>query len=615
VAAEFVATAKKLLRWIAYWLCVVWTSPPSRGWNRGRDTAYRRPQSTRQTVNSCIGGFAVERQTVSAQTGGPCMNGKGLVIWFTMLAGFCQSLYAQKSFGESPVAYLGQMPPASRAASSSMWGDLQAGSYNVGFRTIFRYDSSRPWTITRHYRQPFSPDFDGRPIQINIWYPAPRVLLGKKMEYKDYAEQSAPPAFVKFMHAMAASNHEGAIGSVPESETRQLLATQMNAVLNAKPAPGHFPAVLYFGGYLNDNVVLGEYLASRGYVFAAISLIGPTEEQILPSLTSDEVGVAVQDMDFAWSILQGEPNVDKGRLAVMGQSFGGSEAISFAMHNTNVSAVIGLDGAYGFRGNATALTNSHGYDPATIRAALLDLRRAQGAQGNAVLDTSVVESFRYSERISITMERMHHSDFTSFAIIGSQFHAPLPGSAVNGWNREIGRTGYERVCRIVLSMLDAQLKSDPSGLAAINREVIQATGLVMRQMEAAVPPPSPADAVALTNEKGFDIAKNEFVSTCGPSALATCVDFNRFNTAAYDLLDQQRARDALVLFQLNAWAHPKSADALDSLADGYIAVKSMGNARQALENAIALAQSDPSLDAGARASFVAGETAKLLRLK
>jgi hypothetical protein len=41
----------------------------------------------------------------------------------------------------------------------------------------------------------------------------------------------------------------------------------------------------------------------------------------------------------------------------------------------------------------------------------------------------------------------------------------------------------------------------------------------------------------------------------------------------------------------------------------------MGNARQALENAMALAQSDPSLDAGARASFVAGETAKLLRLK
>jgi hypothetical protein len=128
-------------------------------------------------------------------------------------------------------------------------------------------------------------------------------------------------------------------------------------------------------------------------------------------------------------------------------------------------------------------------------------------------------------------------------------------------------------------------------------------------------PPSPTDAVALTYEKGFDIAKNEFVSTCGPDALATCVDFNRFNTAAYDLLDQQRAMDALVLFQLNAWAHPKSADAQDSLADGYIAVKSMGNARQALENAVALAQSDPSLDPGARASFVADETAMLLRLK
>jgi hypothetical protein len=120
----------------------------------------------------------------------------------------------------------------------------------------------------------------------------------------------------------------------------------------------------------------------------------------------------------------------------MGHSVGGIEAVMLGLRDADVSAVIALDGNYGFPGLSSVLTHSYGYAPEKMRAAFLDLRRAQGAQGNEPLDFSAVESFRHSDRTLITIEKMHHSDFTSFAMIRAQFQIPLPtGYSLNGWNR------------------------------------------------------------------------------------------------------------------------------------------------------------------------------------
>jgi hypothetical protein len=49
-----------------------------------------------------------------------------------------------------------------------LWGDLAAGPYRVGFRSVFRFDTSRTWASTRDFKGAFSPDLNGRPIQINV---------------------------------------------------------------------------------------------------------------------------------------------------------------------------------------------------------------------------------------------------------------------------------------------------------------------------------------------------------------------------------------------------------------------------------------------------------------
>jgi len=148
-----------------------------------------------------------------------------------------------------------------------LWGNLQAGSHAVGFRTIFRYDSSRTWKSTRRYDGTFSPDLKGRPIQINVWYPASPDQSSTKMQFGDYVDQSAPEAFAELNTIMRQRSRDDAVAAVPRNEIPELQSAEVNAYRDAPWAKGAFPMVLYFGGLnapINSNALLGEYLPVTG---------------------------------------------------------------------------------------------------------------------------------------------------------------------------------------------------------------------------------------------------------------------------------------------------------------------------------------------------------------
>lgn len=247
-------------------------------------------------------------------------------------------------------------------AAPPLWDRLVSGPYGVGLKTLFRYDSSRTWKVTRAYDGRFPPDTDGRPVQINVWYPANPISLDPKMNFVDYVNQSASDQFSQFNSIMRQRNRDDAVGSVSRDNIPDMQKMEMFARRGVQPAPGRFPVVLYFGGLnapINSNVVLAEYLASHGYVFASISLIGPSNEQTFQSRTPDDFEASVRDMEFAWFVLQEEEYVDKARMAVVGHSVGAIEAVILGLRNSNVSVVVGLDGTFGFAGLAGVLTRSY----------------------------------------------------------------------------------------------------------------------------------------------------------------------------------------------------------------------------------------------------------------
>jgi pimeloyl-ACP methyl ester carboxylesterase len=436
------------------------------------------------------------------------------------------------------------------------------------------------------------------------------------MTFGAYVDQTAPAAFAPLNSTMRQRNRENSEGSVSSTQLPALLATPMNAYADVPAAAGRFPAVLYFGGLnaeVNSNVVLAEFLASHGYIVASISLFGLTDQQTSQSRSPSDLDAAVRDMEFALGILGGEINADRTRLSVIGHSLGAVEAAMFAMGNGNVSAVIGLDGTYGFKGSTEVLTGSYRYAPGNMRAAFLDLRRAQGEQ-EADLDLAPVRSFRYADRTLITMTKMHHSDFTSFAMVARRFEVPiLPKYADTGWNGETAARGYQQACRFVLKFLDDKMMNGarvPDGLQDAVPE-----GSALTHLNAGFAVPSPQEAITLANDQGLAAVKTLLSSICGEQSADVCIDASQFNAQGYELLGQRRGKDALIVFEIVAWSHPMSANAQESLADGYAAVGDKESAQQAFRRAIELAAKDPAIDPASKASFIREETRRMDQMR
>lgn len=487
-------------------------------------------------------------------------------------------------------------------ARPASWGNLEQGPQAVGFKALFVHDKSRAWRQTRPYGAAFKPDFIGRPIQINLWYPA-LAGTGSPMRYANYSEQKAPQGF-DVIHELAAKRSSETISSIPKPAVASLLAHPVAARSLAKPRPSKYPLVVLVGGLgseTNANFVLAEYLASHGFVVAAISLLGPDERQPEQSTSPESVEANVRDLEFATPVICASVNADCGKLAVAGHSLGAVIGALFANRNGNVSAVVSLDGTYGFKGTGEILTKAVGYVPLNMRASMLDLRRAEGSQ-SAKLDLSPILAFAHSDLTLATIPNVHHSDFTSFAVIADRYGIPAePQYDGTGWNRATGRLGYENSARIVLEYLTARLSGALADAPISSIEAVP--GARFRLVKAAPPIPSPSEAIQIAKDGGLKALKSLIQHACPGSAPARCVDQQLFNSSGYNFMSRDPPA-AVILLEINAWAHPASANAQDSLADGYLAANRPSDARRASARAMELAPKDPELDEGHRDQIV-----------
>jgi dienelactone hydrolase len=503
---------------------------------------------------------------------------------------------------------------AEQSPVPELWGNLPPGPFRVGFRRIFRFDPSRTWHVTRDYTGAYTPDRGGRPLQLNVWYPVGSATRGNQMTVRDYVNQVAPEPFSELNDVMQKRNRESTASCVAPTQLDRLMSTPVPALLEAPPAVGRFPTVIYVGGLnadLNSNFILAEFLASHGFFVASLSMLGQTDQVRSLGRSPADIEVVVRDIEFALGVLNENPSVDLSRLGVIGHSMGGVEAAVLGLRNGNISALVGLDGTYGFKGSEEVLTNTYGYSPVRMRAAFLDLRRAQGEQ-QADLDLEPVMSFRYADRSFVTLRNMHHSDFTSFAMIASRFDVPINSEyATTAWNRATERQGFENVCQIVRAFLDQNVNGHNGSSSAFAQSIERAKGSSFRHVAASCAAPSPLECIELARQKGMDGLHSIFAKSTGEQPPGSCVDLGLFNTYGYELLGQHLTNQALVVFEIAAWAHPESANAQDSLADGLFAVGQKEQAKAAIRRAIALAPEDPAIGTDSRNRFITEEEQRL----
>src|ERR1051326_1848169 len=135
------------------------------------------------------------------------------------------------------------LPPAKAQQISRplLWGEMSPGPHAVGFRVIYGFDRTRTWRVTRAYEKGLAPDMNGRPVRISVWYPATVQAESRRMRYEDYINLPAPKEFADLKVPLERRDRTIASLSVPPDQVQSLLATTVNAYLDAPPAPSRFP--------------------------------------------------------------------------------------------------------------------------------------------------------------------------------------------------------------------------------------------------------------------------------------------------------------------------------------------------------------------------------------
>lgn len=366
-------------------------------------------------------------------------------------------------------------------AAAPFWSDLGAGPYAVGFRVLYERDPRRPW----HKRADKVADDPGRPIRMSIWYPAVPSAQAKPMAYGDYLHHGGPDDFRELNDRLDKSDLDGILGDFrelsPPGEPAfdNLLSTPAAAYANAPPAPGRFPLVLYSGGKASRadaNVELGEYLASYGYIVATVPQLGPSDQELELGSSPREISLHADDFDSALATLARRPQVDLGRgLATAGHSAGGEVAVELALRHAEVTAAVGLDGSYGTSSGTRVLQQLPEYVPGRpLAAALLDLRRADGAQG-VKLDLNAIDALHWADIYRVIFAKAFHGDFTEWGMIAFRLQIPMPPNP-DGHTRQVGLEVNEHSCQAVRDFLDARLRERKDALPHLVARIQQAPG-------------------------------------------------------------------------------------------------------------------------------------------
>ncbi|MGC5016314.1 alpha/beta hydrolase family protein [Streptosporangium sp. DT93] len=216
------------------------------------------------------------------------------------------------------------------------------GPHPVGTTVLHLTDTSRP--------DPWNPDADTRELKVTLWYPTGQ-RDGKPAPYMTPQESEL---------LLKASR-------IARVSYDILSTTRTNAVRDAVPSGHGFPLVVLSPGFtkpVSTLTSLAEDLASRGYVVAGIDHTHENHGTVLPGGRVAECLACDSDSDpgFGTGVVQGRAAdvsfvldrltttwkhsrlIDRGKIAMAGQSIGGAAAVATMVKDPRVRAGIDMDG-------------------------------------------------------------------------------------------------------------------------------------------------------------------------------------------------------------------------------------------------------------------------------
>lgn len=364
----------------------------------------------------------------------------------------------------SALVCLAALLSATAGAQPKLWGNLTPGEYGVGFRSFWITDSGRTFTYKFADGKPYAPERSGRPILVNVWYPA--LHGGTPMPesgYLDFDPGKDSP-IRRYARDLATANREviardvigkplAELDAAAKASLEDFLKFETKAVRRAAASTGRFPLAIYIqgsGSSLQDNATLCEYLTSHGYV-------------VLGSAYQDETGRMIAGRDTVLADVRRlieaartMRQVDLSRVAVIGHSAGAQASMAYASKLGSIAdAVVSLDTTqdYYFNDKQAFKSYLNDVDALNFRLPLLAL-----ANRAAIFD--FVDTLDQSDRRYLIVDELGHDEYTSQGLARAVVK--------NAKNLDAVRERYTSVCEYARRFLDVNLKGRPSSdLSAI----------------------------------------------------------------------------------------------------------------------------------------------------
>ncbi|HUM00720.1 MAG TPA: alpha/beta fold hydrolase [Thermoanaerobaculia bacterium] len=462
------------------------------------------------------------------------------------------------------------------------------GSAPPGYRVEWICDITRKWTGSEASGS-LTPR--ARWVRIHVWYPA-TPGTGATMTLRDYFDSPAPPGVPADLAAAIRSNDLGTpsysfrgIYRGDEAAFSRALETRMAARNGAEPARGTFPVVVYATGqndFTQDAVLLGEFLASCGYVVVTVPHLGTGPRRAL-LFVHDPLSYETQlrDLEVALQTALKLPFADGARVAAVGHSYGGIYALLLAMRGPLVRGVVGLDPTYVARRAPYELDlrKLPYFDP-DLRLPIVTLRRGSGD-----VDRTLIDGFHRSDRLEIVFPGLLHGDFTTVAFLRRDLPDALQiREELEVRSPERAAAGASSVFRQVEASLARILSDQPieGGLApedATKRSV---------RFTAACRVPTSEELYWILVRKGLDAAR-----ATAASARSTCPGVPVFEearclTIARELGYAGKESESLDMFRLVATLFPESSSAQLAAAEALSEAGKSDEARKRFEDALRL---------------------------
>jgi dienelactone hydrolase len=320
--------------------------------------------------------------------------------------------------------------PGAAADSPALWGRLTPGPHTVGFRVLRHRDAART-----------QPDGSRRPVQISLWYPAAGTQ-GAPLRYGDYVLVSAgettlaEPTPAEAAAALAAYRRFLASNGVPEAGVAAWMEAPLAAHRDAPAVRAPSPLVLIAqgnGGAVQDQAVLGEFLASHGFVVATC----PSPVRLGARMESDADVLPVAeaqalDLAFALDVLRRDRRVHTHGLGLVGYSFGARAALLLAARQPAAKALVSLDGGIGTASGGPWLTPS-ALDRARFRVPILHVYEEVEAFMRP--DFTLLDSLAGAEQLRLKVTGLHHMDLITLGFASAalpELGMPAPERAALG---------------------------------------------------------------------------------------------------------------------------------------------------------------------------------------